>query len=703
MKLASCVTQLSCVQSVSSAPNVVQNLPVGARLQNFWETWSKLGAGPKTLQILKEGYTLPFQTRPNLTRSPTVISCYANPHRNSYLMEALHQLTDKNAVELVRNQTSLGFFNRLFLVPKPNNKWRPILDLSKLNRFLKVEKFKMETPETIRTSLQQGEWVTSVDFKDAYFHIPIQEQSKKYLRFHIQGRTYQFKALPFGLSTALMEFTVIAKEVKLMAAHQGIRIHQYLDDWLVRARSKQVCLLHTQILVKMCQDLGWLVNLEKSELEPKQVFDFVGYQFDLRSGRVRPTPDRWQSLQDKIQALLLLPTCPVRQFMSLIGLLTATEKQVHLGRLHMRPIQWHLKNHWRVPESLEKIIPLPRSLHPHLQWWLEEDNVLQGQPLHPMKHALQIFTDASKEGWGAHLNELTARGSWSVPESQLHINYLELKAVFLALKEFQDLCVNQIVLVATDNTTVVAYINKEGGMRSGPLCALLWRILTWCSQRQVTLKARHIPGRLNVIADKLSRLGQTIQTEWSLIPEVFQSLCRRWHQPQIDLFATRFNYKLPQFVSPIPDPLAVAVDALTLPWEDLDAYAFPPTAILGKVVEKLLDTPCKRLILIAPGWPNMLWFCDLVAMSSQVPLSLPQLPNLLTQPFNQIPHRNLTNLNLHAWLLEPQQSRSRASLKQWQQELRLLREGQPDQSMRQSGPFLRNGASLIRWTSGHHL
>ena len=84
----------------------------------------------------------------------------------------------------------------------------------------------------------------------------------------------------------------------------------------------------------MCQKLGWLVNAEKTELEPKQVFNFVGYQFDLRSGRVRPTPDRWQSLQDKIKSLLLLPTCPVRQFMSLIGLLTATEKQVHLGRLH---------------------------------------------------------------------------------------------------------------------------------------------------------------------------------------------------------------------------------------------------------------------------------------------------------------------------------------------------------------------------------
>ena len=88
----------------------------------------------------------------------------------------------------------------------------------------------METPETIRTSLQQGEWLTSIDFKDAYFHIPIQEQSRKYLRFQVQGQTYQFKALPFSLFTTALEFTVVAKEVKLMVIHKGIRIHQ-ITDW----------------------------------------------------------------------------------------------------------------------------------------------------------------------------------------------------------------------------------------------------------------------------------------------------------------------------------------------------------------------------------------------------------------------------------------------------------------------------------------
>ena len=123
---------------------------------------------------------------------------------------------------------SLEFYNRLFLVPKPDNQWRPILDLSTLNTFLDIGSFKMETPETIRTSLQAGEWVTSIDFKDTYFNIPIHSQSRKYMHFHLQGQSYQFKALPFGLSTAPMEFTVVAKEVKLMALQRGIRIHQYL-------------------------------------------------------------------------------------------------------------------------------------------------------------------------------------------------------------------------------------------------------------------------------------------------------------------------------------------------------------------------------------------------------------------------------------------------------------------------------------------
>ena len=114
----------------------------------------------------------------------------------------------------------------------------------------------------------------------------------------------------------------------------GVHCVSNLDDWLVRARSHQTCLHHTQILVKMCQDLGWLVNLEKSELEPKQVFNFVGYQFDLRSGRVRPTPDRWQNTNTAVTTGLSGPTVHV-----LDRSVNSHRETVHLSRLHMRPIQ----------------------------------------------------------------------------------------------------------------------------------------------------------------------------------------------------------------------------------------------------------------------------------------------------------------------------------------------------------------------------
>ena len=113
----------------------------------------------------------------------------------------------------------------------------------------------------------------------------------------------------------------------------------------------------------MCQQLGWLVSLEKSELEPIQDFNFVGYQFDLRSDRVRLTPDRWQNLQEKMLKLLSLPACPVREFMSLIGLLTATEKQVRLGQLHEThsvPSQTQLEG----PRITGKGDPNPQVLAP---------------------------------------------------------------------------------------------------------------------------------------------------------------------------------------------------------------------------------------------------------------------------------------------------------------------------------------------------
>ena len=160
----------------------------------------------------------------------------------------------------------------------------------------------------IRTSLQTGELVTSLDSGTPlpYTHT---KTIKKISEISCTGQNIPFQST-WSVHNSL-GIHCSDQEVKLLALQKGIRIDQYLDDWLVQARSHQTCLQHTQTLVALCHDLGWVVNMEKSELDPKQVFEFVGYQFDLKEGKVRPTLDLWQTLTTKIRELLSGPATQV--------------------------------------------------------------------------------------------------------------------------------------------------------------------------------------------------------------------------------------------------------------------------------------------------------------------------------------------------------------------------------------------------------
>ena len=124
----------------------------------------------------------------------------------------------------------------------------------------------------------------------------------------------------------------------------------------------------------------------------------------------------------------------------------------------------------------------------------------------------------------------------------LHINVLELKAVFLPLKELSKQNSRQRVLMATDNATVVSYLSKQEGTHSWDRCLLVWRILAYCNPRNILIRARRIQGCLIVIADSLSRKDKIIQTEWSLHPQIFSLICKVWHKPMVDMFATKLNH-----------------------------------------------------------------------------------------------------------------------------------------------------------------
>ena len=225
--------------------------------------------------------------------------------------------------------------------------------------------------------------------------------------------------------------------------------------------------------------------------------------------------------------------------------------------------------------------------------WLNRDFLFTVVPLCRPQPTLFIFTDASLVGWGAHLGDLSASGLWSAYWQTQHINVLELRAVMLALKSFTH------ILLSTDNTTVAAYLNKERGGAVWTLSFVATNLLEWCMKRQVSLTAKFVPGKLNVLADSLSRKGQIMHTEWTIHKGTLSQIFQFWEVPHLDLFATRLNNQLPVFISPFQDPRAWAVDAMSFSWEGMIAYAFPPVPLLMKILLKMEKETC-LVILIAP-------------------------------------------------------------------------------------------------------
>ena len=603
------------------------------RLQQFWEKWRDLLPESPIFHNIRAGVRWQFISHPTLSTTP--IQFFSREDQRAALKEAAQGLVDKGAVDIlpVEEHNTPGFYSQLFLRPKPTGELRPIIDLSRLNQYIHCPPFKMETVQSIRKSLQPGEWCTQIDIKDAYLHVPIQKRFQKYLRFTVDGVVYQFKSLPFGLNVAPRIFTLILKPVLAHLRRKGIRVHGYLDDWINRGLFPDQSRRNTAVIIQLLTELGWVINWDKSILDPNQDFIFLGLLFDLLLARVSPGPKGLGSLVANIRALKPGTRVTARVLLSLIGKVKHWAPYTPRGRLQLRLTQEWLKRRWtQSRDALEQTITIDATLIKQLHWWTLPKNTSRGVPLHAAKPTQDLFTDASNEGWGASLGSYSASGMWGSRTRTHHINRLELQAVYKACLHFQDQLRGKVTRVHIDNTTAVAYIRKEGGTCSHLLTQDTRKLLLWCDRNRVTLVPVHISGVRNVQADRLSRAGQLLSSEWSLSKPEFQRVCVHLGIPTLDLFATAENRVVPRFFAPTPHPEALAVDALSRDWpRDELLYAYPPTALVQVLLQKVRQEPGLVLILIASMSPTKPWHADLLSLSLRDPLPVARSANTLWQ------------------------------------------------------------------------
>ena len=583
-------------------PVPLPSVPVGGRLNQFLHHWEKFTTDVWVLSVIRGGLDLVFQERPPLSDSPIPMSQTSDKEKFRLLSEEVQSLLLKRVIEEIPpTQSTPGFYSRLFLVPKKTGGMRPVIDLSILNSYLSVPHFKMETNRSIRACILPGMLTTKLDLSDAYFHIPISLSSRKFLRFVWNNKVYQFLAVPFGLVVAPQVFNRVFQMVIAHLHTLSIQAHSYLDDSLLKEFDSEILSRHTILFIRLLLDLDFLISWKKSQILPSQDFLFLGEHYRTDLGLIFPPEEKFQSLCQKILIFSNSPSVTAQQFSQLLGFLNSLADVVPLGRLHIRPLQFFLQEHWDSASQVwEALVPILPVLLPHLDWWTHKENVLTGVALlHPVP-SLTLYTDSSLQGWGAFLEGKSLSGVWSLAQQQEHINLLEMRAVLLALQHFKTLLVSKAVVLATDNTTVVAYLQNQGGTRCHALFLLCKEILLLS---HIHLVVRHIPGTFSVLADCLSHFHNPVNTEWELRQVVFDSVVLRWDRPHVDLFATSLNHKLETFVSPVPDPLSFTVDAMSLSWDGMFAYAFPPFRFLLQVLLKIKQLDCK-IILIAPAWPD---------------------------------------------------------------------------------------------------
>ncbi len=431
--LASPVRDKGCsVRMPQNAPPSVPSTPTPFRctttgmsivplepLAQSLEAWLTLPSLSRWLtRTIRLGYAIQFARRP--PKFNGVLETSVAVRNAPVLREEIAVLLAKDAIEPVPPaEMRQGFYSPYFIVPKKGGGLRPILDLRVLNRALHKLPFKMLTHRRMIKCIQPQDWFAGIDLKDVYFHVSILPRHRPFLRFAFEGRAWQYRVLPFGLSLSPRVFTKVVEGALTPLREVGVRILNYLDDWLILAQSREQLGDHRDLVLRHLSQLGLRVNWEKSKLSPVQRISFLGVELDSVSMTARLTEERAQAVLNCLSSFRGRNVVPLKQFQRLLGHMASAAAVTLLGLLHMRPLQHWL--HFRVPRWAWRRgtlrVGISQQCRRSLSPWTDLAFLRAGVPLEQVSRHTVVTTDASSTGWGATCNGQAASGLWTGPST----------------------------------------------------------------------------------------------------------------------------------------------------------------------------------------------------------------------------------------------------------------------------------------------
>ena len=345
----------------------LKNFTAG-KLGNCLNFWRKNCGDPSILQLIS-GLKVPLKSRISNRKIPPKI-------RFSFDEEiAIRQEITKfllhNIIEPVYGSDPDEFLSNIFVRAKPDGGSRIILNLKRFNENVSNTHFKMHSLNSAIDLMRKGSFMASVDYKLAYYHVPVHKSNRKYFRFLFDSKKYQFTCLPMGLATGPRDFTKIMKMLFKILREKGHQNTFYIDDSFLIHNTFEGCLKNVVDTVNTSRDAGFTINPEKSVFTPKKELTYLGFVLNSDKMTVRLCARKRSKILSKIELILAKPRPKIQEVAELTGQLVATFPAVPLARLYYRQIDIDKARALKLARgNFQAKMKLSVTSRQDLKWWI---------------------------------------------------------------------------------------------------------------------------------------------------------------------------------------------------------------------------------------------------------------------------------------------------------------------------------------------
>lgn len=487
------------------------------------EVMRKVGAGSHSqIRRLRDniefGVSFPLSSLPPPARMPNTPAVFSH---HEFCADRLRY--DRDLLAVSPASPSAEWVHPLHVILKAGKKPRLVLDLSRnLNDHIEPIPLRYETVQSAVAASRPGVWYAKIDIADCFLSFPMHPDYADYLTFSFDGVTYKYSRLPFGLSSAPAICSELLGVISFELARAGITHKRMLDDFIIIAESLHECSLQLAAALHIFRAFGLVVN-EKKLCGPSQAMPFLGVVLDSSSCTLECTQERIEELLAALKDVVTSRTVRAHKLATLLGKLGFAAQVLPFARPFLRrllTLHASCRSRWHH-------VTLPAAVRADLRYWMLWLPTWSGRLLWPQVHrqAVQIFTDASTQGFGIFVAEAPEPLAQTLPvalrpgsgyygvwgyshaafcSKHTAICWSELFAVLAAVRLLAPFTRGRRLVVHVDNAPVVSVLRRQLS-RSPALSGLLREVAAVCHEFNVELVAEHLLGVDNAIADFLSR------------------------------------------------------------------------------------------------------------------------------------------------------------------------------------------------------